>query len=245
MAASARPRAECRTRPAGSPLSRPTSASNWNNPWRIPTEHFEIRADVPLGEAIGFARRLEHFYDLFFALIADVVGENFPLARRFRSTSPTAEVAYRPHQVDYFASKDEYVEHLRASVGVGIQKSLGYYNPPSPVGATVLRLHFFRDLGGQLAVTATLYHEVSHQLLFETAGPNAYTKNIGELLGLRGPGDLLRDGRTSARRLARGRRPGRRGSGGTQVVRRTASSCPCSHSSGSIRMRSTETTGST
>jgi hypothetical protein len=28
-------------------------------------------------------------------------------------------------------------------------------------------------------VTATLYHEVSHQLLFETAGPNAYTRNVG------------------------------------------------------------------
>ena len=28
-------------------------------------------------------------------------------------------------------------------------------------------------------MTATLYHEVSHQLLFETAGPNAYTKNVG------------------------------------------------------------------
>ena len=28
-------------------------------------------------------------------------------------------------------------------------------------------------------MTATLYHEVSHQLLFETAGPNAYTRNVG------------------------------------------------------------------
>ena len=39
--------------------------------------------------------------------------------------------------------------------------------------------YFFRDPDGQIPVTATLYHEVSHQLLFETAGPNAYTKNVG------------------------------------------------------------------
>ena len=39
--------------------------------------------------------------------------------------------------------------------------------------------YFFRDPDGQLPVTATLYHEVSHQLLFETAGPNAYTRNVG------------------------------------------------------------------
>ena len=153
--------------------------ANWNNPWKIATEHFYIQTDVPLSEAIGFARRLEAFYDLFFALLADVVGESLPLARRFRSPSLTAEAAYRPHQVDYFASKEEYVEHLRASVGVGIQKSLGYYNPPKSGRGNRATAYFFRDIGGQLAVTDTLYHEVSHQLLFETAGPNAYTKNAG------------------------------------------------------------------
>ena len=47
----------------------------------IATEHFEIQTDVPLAEAIVFARRLEAFYDLFFTLMADVVGENLPLAQ--------------------------------------------------------------------------------------------------------------------------------------------------------------------
>ena len=61
--------------------------SNWKNAWVIPTEHFEIKSDVPLGEAIEFARRLEAFYDLFFTLMADVVGDNLPLARRFRTPS--------------------------------------------------------------------------------------------------------------------------------------------------------------
>jgi hypothetical protein len=111
--------------------------------------------------------------------MADVLGQNLPLARRFRSPSLTAEAAYRPHQVDYFASKEEYVEHLRASVGDEIEKSLGYYNPPKARQGNRTTASFFRDVGGQLPVTATLYHEVSHQLLFETAGPNAYTKNAG------------------------------------------------------------------
>src|SRR5206468_255101 len=39
--------------------------------------------------------------------------------------------------------------------------------------------YFFRDRVGQIPEAATLYHEVSHQLLFETAGRNAYTKNVG------------------------------------------------------------------
>jgi hypothetical protein len=153
--------------------------SNWKNPWQIATEHFEIQTDVPLGEAIEFARRLESFYDLFFTLMADVMGENLPLARRFRSSSLTGESSYRPHQVFYFASKDEYVEHLRTTAGSEIDQSLGYYNPPRPGKGNRAPAYFFRDPGGQLPVTATLYHEVSHQLLFETAGPNAYTKNAG------------------------------------------------------------------
>jgi hypothetical protein len=153
--------------------------SNWKNPWQIATEHFEVLTDVPLGEAIEFTRRLEAFYDLFFALMADVVGEQLPLARRFRSPSLSADASYRPHQVYYFATKEEYVEHLRPSAGADIDQSLGYYNPPRPGKGNRAPAYFFRDLGGQLPVTATLYHEVSHQLLFETAGPNAYTRNVG------------------------------------------------------------------
>ena len=76
--------------------------SNWKNPWQIATEHFEIQSDVPLGEAIEFARRLEAFYDVFFTLLADLVGENLPLARRFRAPAQTGETSYRPHQVYLF-----------------------------------------------------------------------------------------------------------------------------------------------
>ncbi|MGO9598248.1 MAG: DUF1570 domain-containing protein [Isosphaeraceae bacterium] len=149
------------------------------NPWQIATEHFEIQADVPLGEAVEFARRLEAFYDLFFTLMADVVGENLPLARRLRSAALSGEGSYRTHQVWYFASDEEYVKHLTPLAGAGISGSLGYYNPPRPGKGSRSVAYFFRDQGGQLPVTATLYHEVSHQLLFETAGPNAYTKNAG------------------------------------------------------------------
>jgi hypothetical protein len=153
--------------------------SNWKNPWQIVTEHFEIQSDTPLREAIEFTRRLESFYDVFFSLMADVVGDNLPLARRFRSPSLTGEISYRPHQVYYFATKDEYVRHLGPLTGEDIDQSLGYYNPPHPGKGNRAIAYFFRDVGGQLPVTATLYHEVSHQLLFESAGPNAYTKNVG------------------------------------------------------------------
>jgi hypothetical protein len=163
--------------------------SNWKNPWQIVTEHFEIQTDVPLGEAITFARRLESFYDLFFTLMADVVGDNLPLARRLRSPSLTAEASYRPHRIYYFASKDEYLDRMAELLGPNIDRdSLGYYDPPKPGKGFRSASYFYRDAEGVLPASATLYHEVSHQLLFENAGSNGFTKNAGNYWVFEGMG---------------------------------------------------------
>jgi Protein of unknown function (DUF1570) len=153
--------------------------ADWRPPWQIATEHFEVETNVPLAEAIVFSRRLEAFYDVFFTLAADVVGENLPLARRLKSPSLAGETTYRPHRILYFANHDEYLHRVRTIAGDEVSNSLGYYDPPKPSKGNRSRAYFFRDVDGQLPVTATLYHEVSHQLLFETAGPNAYMRNVG------------------------------------------------------------------
>jgi len=153
--------------------------SDWSNPWRIATEHFQIQSDAPLAEAIQFGRRLEDFYDLFFSLAADLVGENLPLAKRFRNPSLTGDGTYRPHQVLYFADNEDYVRRIRVDTGADLSGSLGYYDPPKPGKGGRSTAYFFRDAEGRLPVEATLYHEVSHQLLFESAGANAFTKNVG------------------------------------------------------------------
>jgi Protein of unknown function (DUF1570) len=153
--------------------------ADWSPPWYIYTEHFEIQTNVTLAEAISFGRRLEAFHDLFIALFADILGENLPLVRRFKDRAMTGENAYKRHSVYYFGSKSEYVDYLSPRQGGKIAETLGFYDPPKPGGGRRMPAYFFRDPGGQLPVTATLYHEVSHQLLFETAGPNAYTRNVG------------------------------------------------------------------
>jgi hypothetical protein len=131
-----------------------------------------------MAEAISFGRRLEAFHDLFMGLLADILGENLPLARRFKEPSTTGETGYKPHSVYYFGTKGEYVDYLAPRQGDEIAQTLGFYDPPKSNGKR-MPAYFFRDPGGQLPVTATLYHEVSHQLLFETAGPNAYMRNVG------------------------------------------------------------------
>src|SRR5262249_18297529 len=118
------------------------------------------------------------FHDLFMALMADVQGDNSPLARRFRDPHLSGEPPTKRHAVYYFASKDEYLDHLRPTYGANVDRSIGFYDPPkSSTGRNPA--YFFRHPDGDLPVTANLYHEVSHQLLFETAGPNHYTQNVG------------------------------------------------------------------
>jgi hypothetical protein len=153
---------------------------DWNSPWQLRTEHFEIRTNAPLAEAISFGRQVEAFYDLFTTVMADILGENLPLVRRFKAPSSKVDgqMAPRLHMVHYFASKTDFVENLRPLYGADVEESLGFYLPPKS-GHGRVPANFFRDPDGQIPVAETLYHEVSHQLLFEMAGPNAYTKNAG------------------------------------------------------------------
>ena len=154
--------------------------AEWNPPWQISTEHFEIQTNVTLAESIRFGRRLEAFHDLFMTLMADILVEKLPLVRRFKEPSMTGEPPSKLHLVRYFASRDEYIDHLTPKYGQKIAGgSLGFYDPPKPGRGGRSPAYFFRDPNGQIPVTATLYHEVSHQLLFETAGLNAYNKNVG------------------------------------------------------------------
>jgi hypothetical protein len=162
--------------------------ARWKPAWEISTEHFKILTNVPLAEVISFGRRLEAFHDLFMTLLADILGDNLPLVRRFHDPSLVGEPASELHIVWYFASKDEFVAALSPKYGDNIAESLGFYYPPKSKRGGRTPAYFFHDPGGQLPVTANLYHEVSHQLLFETAGPNAYTRNAGNYWVFEGMG---------------------------------------------------------
>ena len=155
---------------------------------RYRTEHFEIQTNVPLSEVIAFGRQLEGFHDLFYALLADVIGDSSPLARRFQGKTPAAERPAPPHIVYYFATRDEYLDHVLRRHGRAYEETLGAYIPPRPGKGKRAPAYFFRDVEGQLAATATLYHEVSHQLLFESGAPNAYQKNVGNYWVFEGMG---------------------------------------------------------
>ncbi|AGA29397.1 Protein of unknown function (DUF1570) [Singulisphaera acidiphila DSM 18658] len=154
--------------------------SPWKSGWRISTEHFKIQTNVPFSQAIAFGRQLEAFHDLFCSLLADVIesDKRLPLAQRFRDKKMVGEKSNDPHQVYYFKNKQEYVDYL-IPYEPTIAESLGIYIPLKPGKGKRAPAYFFHDPEGEINATATLFHEVSHQLLFETAGRNAYNKNVG------------------------------------------------------------------
>jgi hypothetical protein len=155
--------------------------AKWKDRWKIATEHFKIETNAPYAKAMAFARHLEPFHDLFTAQLADVIalGIHLPLAQRYQDPNQTGEKPEDLHQIYYFNTKEEYVAYLQPTEGPGIADSLGIYVPPKPGQRRRAPAFFFRDDGGQIEATATLYHEVSHELLFEMAGLGAFQKNAG------------------------------------------------------------------
>jgi Protein of unknown function (DUF1570) len=157
---------------------------DWATRWEISTEHFRISTNVPLNEAISFGRKLEDLHQLFFSLMADVIDPALlPMAQRFKKPDqkPTVSSSKKPYQVYYFATRAEYAEYLRPYQGEGSKTSLGTYIPRKEDKSKQFGgiSYFFNDVGGELDVTSTLYHEASHQLLFESAGPDDYVRNVG------------------------------------------------------------------
>ncbi len=155
----------------------PADAANalrrdWAKGWVIRTApHFEIQTNVPLDEGVAFARRLEGLQELFFSQFADVIGaEYLPLAERFRNSSLKPGTPRKKSLVSYFADKSEYVTFFRHQFRQDESISLGYYMPLAEARRlnTKPRAYFYRDETNPIEAHATLYHEASHQLLFET-----------------------------------------------------------------------------
>lgn len=172
----------------------------WDKGWTIDTEHFAVKTNVPLSQAIAFGRDLEILHELFESLFADVIGDELALAQRFRSKTMVGEKPAKPHFVSYFATSQEFMKTLKSIYGAeagDLRKSLGVYMPSAPMGEEARdiasrrgRAYFFRDEEHGIEVSATLYHEVSHQLLFESGGvaPDAHHRNVGNYWVFEGVG---------------------------------------------------------
>jgi len=146
----------------------PSLRVSWKDPIRIDTEHFAILADVDAGVAKEIAIDLERFHavwtQLFFPLWKDRGrwDQTATPPRRDASRSlPSAKM-----RVVIFRDQDQYASAL-AGEGPAIGRSTGYYSATARI--TFLRHQPLKQMPGSEAdeSRATLYHELTHQLLAE------------------------------------------------------------------------------
>lgn len=125
--------------------------------WEVESEHFLVKTNVSLQTAAALARRLESFHSYFHREYARLF-DSPRAAREF--LKPPSRRAANKHEVHYFASREEYVRTLTPKQQ-GVAISRGVYLPKDRVS------YFFDDPDVEDPLD-TLYHEVTHQLLFES-----------------------------------------------------------------------------
>ena len=134
---------------------------------------------MPLSEAIAFGRHLE--------ALTTCSSRSWPTWSAEPPAGPAVqepqgEAASRADRATWSTTSrpGRNMSSTSAHSGGRASTSLGFYIPPKRgQGRPGARLLFPRP-GGRVDATATLYHEVSHQLLFESApGRNVLRKNVG------------------------------------------------------------------
>ena len=132
---------------------------DFDHAWEVRTEHYLVKTNHSLERGVEVASALEDFYDHFVKIFAAVFSTPDELQKRFRSGPRGYAVALRPQfVVHYYATKDEYVRRLiERTPQIAVTNGLYY--------TTDRTAYFFDD--GENNVNDTLYHEATHQILYE------------------------------------------------------------------------------
>jgi hypothetical protein len=127
--------------------------------WEIRTDHYLIKTNYSLERGVELGRALEDFYSFFHETFAGFFNDPEQLQRIFNGTAPAVNKAAKPYHVNYYRTRDEYVQRLEKKFPA-IQKTNGIYLTGD------LTAHFYYDPAGNQE--ATLFHEATHQLFFES-----------------------------------------------------------------------------
>jgi hypothetical protein len=134
--------------------------ADWANGWEIDSEHFHVKSNHSLERAVEISVELERFHAYFVREFAPVFMTPQQMQNLFGGGRNL--VNSRRHIVHYYRTRDEFKERL-------IKKqpeaafSDGMYMPDDRVA------YFFDRPGENDRIAETMYHEVTHQILTESA----------------------------------------------------------------------------
>lgn len=134
--------------------------------WEIRTDHYLIRTNHSLERGVELGLALEDFHEFFHQTFAAFFTSTEQLQQLFQGASKPGGRVADPYSIHFYRDREEYVtrleKHFRA-----IDKTNGIYLPSGPVNRTA---HFYHDPMGHHE--ATLYHEATHQLFYESHSQN-------------------------------------------------------------------------
>lgn len=130
--------------------------------WEIETEHYRVKTNVGLERGVELARKLEVFHDYFHNSFAAFFNSPEQLKKLFSSDSAARGArVVKPFEIHFFRTKAEYVNRLKKT-NPQIEITNGIYMPDDRIA------YFFEN--PETEVESTLFHEATHQILFELRG---------------------------------------------------------------------------
>ncbi|MEO1997468.1 MAG: DUF1570 domain-containing protein [Planctomycetaceae bacterium] len=133
--------------------------SDFRNAWQVRTGHFLVKTNHSLEQGVKVASALEDFRRFFFQTFVAYFNTPRQIQQIFSGKKSRTRRAPRPHEVHYFRTREEYNERLAAVIPqIAITNGL-YYTPDRTS-------YFFYNPSAERPFD-TLYHEATHQFLYE------------------------------------------------------------------------------
>lgn len=141
---------------------------DFSEAWRVRTDHYLIRTNVSLERGVELGRALEDFHEFFYETFAGFFSTREQMIKLFDGTAKAVTSNPKPYLIHYYRTKEEYVSQLRKDFP-NIEITNGIYLTTGRVA------HFFDDPDNDNE--ATLFHEGTHQLFFES---HVLNRSIGD-----------------------------------------------------------------
>jgi len=139
------------------PAARETETRrDFRNAWQIETDNFLVKTNISQEAGTALAKRLEVFHTFFRQMYPGFFDSPEQLQKLFLESSRTARKR-QAYEVHVFRTKGEYIDRLKKD-NPQIEITNGIYMASDRVS------YFFDNPAG---LEDTLYHEATHQFLFE------------------------------------------------------------------------------
>ncbi|HID23993.1 MAG TPA: DUF1570 domain-containing protein [Planctomycetaceae bacterium] len=136
---------------------------DFRHAWQVRTDHYLVKTNHSLEAGVKLARALEEFYRFFRQTFIAFFNTPEQMQKLFEGgrTSRSRRRIQKPHTVHFYRVRSQYVEQLRDRIPQ-IEITNGLYLPDDRI------IYTFYNPDPEADMRGTLFHEATHQLLYES-----------------------------------------------------------------------------